>query len=230
MYISCRYVLWADGEPSFSNHRKCVAIDSFTGYWKTVVCKGLKLKRLCKRLLGNLLLRLHVFKYSVLCCCLVDFSNGVRQHKAPSQPQCSKSELYFNDACYYFSEDEDTPESLTLADEKCRSRGAQLASISSIHENAFIAKETSVMTRPMYWIGLVYNSTSSAFKWRHGQAVTFTRWAKYEPTYEKGECVAFGFDGRDFTWSVLNCTTKARYVCKSKFVGSIWGFCDCVFF
>ena len=42
----CRYVSWANGEPTFINRRECVAIDSTTGYWRTVDC-FLKLKRVC---------------------------------------------------------------------------------------------------------------------------------------------------------------------------------------
>ena len=49
----CRYAVWASGEPSFSHLRKCVAIDSRSGYWKTVDCLG-QLKRLCKKALGKL--------------------------------------------------------------------------------------------------------------------------------------------------------------------------------
>ncbi|XP_065831446.1 platelet-derived growth factor receptor alpha-like isoform X2 [Oscarella lobularis] len=33
--------------------------------------------------------------------------------------------------------------------------------------------------------------------------------------YQNGECVAFGFDGRDFTWSVANCAIKVGYICKN---------------
>ena len=51
----CRYALWAGGEPSFSHLRKCVVIDSRTGYWKTAECDRFKmLKRMCKKPLGKL--------------------------------------------------------------------------------------------------------------------------------------------------------------------------------
>ena len=119
------------------------------------------------------------------------------------------------------SKDDDQPESQTLADQKCKSRGAELASISSIRENAFVAKETSANARQKYWIGLVYDITSSTFSWRYGPpVVSFTRWARYEPELLRGECVTFGFDGNGFTWSVSNCSTKAGYICESEFVGS----------
>ena len=78
-----------------------------------------------------------------------------------------------------------------------------------------------MLTRPTYWIGLVYDNTSSAFtRWRHDQPASFTRWAKYEPKYENGDCVTFRFDGYDFTWSVSNCTSLAGYICKSELVSS----------
>ena len=142
----------------------------------------------------------------------------MRLRRAPFHHRCRKDELYFKDACYYLSSDHDKPRSQAIAVQKCKDREAQLVSISSIHENAFVAKETLWMTVPI-WIGLLYNNTSSAFAW-HGSPVTFTRWAKYEPKYLNGACVAFGFDGRDFTWSVSNCATKAGYVCKSELVVS----------
>ena len=141
----------------------------------------------------------------------------MRRRKAPIHRRCQKDELYFKDACYYLSKNDDKPRSQILAVQKCKSRGAELVSISSIHENAFVAKETSSLAGPIYWIGLVYNDATSAFAWLYGLPVTFTRWAKYEPKYQNGACVAFAFDGLDFTWSVSNCATEAGYICKSEF-------------
>ena len=73
-----------------------------------------------------------------------------RQEKLPFHSQCQKDEIHFSDACYYLSKDDDKAESMEIAGKKCESRGAHLASISSIHENVFIGKETSGMTGPIY--------------------------------------------------------------------------------
>ncbi|XP_065844363.1 uncharacterized protein [Oscarella lobularis] len=194
-----RYVLWAPEEP-MSNY-KCVVIDFRNGYWKTADCSE-SISLLCK-------------------ISLRDMENGIRQETAPSMHgRCRKDELYFKSACYYWSKDEDEPVSQEVAqNEKCRSRNAALVSISTVYENAFVAKETSPVPESLYWTGLVYNDTSAqeAFTWLDTSPVIFTKWGKYEPAYPKREkkgCVLFGSDGREFVWSVSNCSAKAQYVCK----------------
>ena len=149
---------------------------------------------------------------------LVDFDNEVRETDTPSfNGRCAKDEIYFKDACYYLSKDEDKAVSQKRAHRKiCQNRNASLASLSSIGEYFFIAKESSTSNGSAYWIGLVYNYTTRSFTWLNGIPATFTKWAKYEPAHEKGRCVTFGFDGVDFGWSVAKCSTKAGYVCKSK--------------
>ena len=146
----------------------------------------------------------------------------MRQEAAPSaHGQCKKDELFFRNACYYWSKNDDEPVSQERAhNEKCRSRNATLASISTIHENAFIAAETSAVAGSNYWTGLVYNITSvqGAFSWLDATSVNFTKWGMYEPAYQKEgsqSCVLFRSDGREFVWSVSNCSSKASYVCKS---------------
>ncbi|XP_065844501.1 uncharacterized protein [Oscarella lobularis] len=193
-----RYVSWANGEPK-SFHR-CVALDAVSGYWKTADCSQRR-QMICK-------------------IALVDINTELREAKDSSaNGLCREEELYFKNACYYWSKDDELV-SQERADENCQNRDAALASISTVHENAFIAKETSVIEGSLYWIGLAYKNTDSvhgAFEWLYGPLVTFTKWAMYEPVFEaesNHSCVLFGSDGRDFVWSVSNCTTKAGYVCK----------------
>ena len=155
---------------------------------------------------------------------LVDINTELREAKDSSaNGLCREEELYFKNACYYWSKDDELV-SQERAHENCQNRDSALASISTVHENAFIAKETSVIEGSLYWIGLAYKNTDSvhgAFEWLNGPLVTFTKWAMYEPVFEaesNHSCVLFGSDGRDFVWSVSNCTTKAGYVCKSNLV------------
>ncbi|XP_065842855.1 uncharacterized protein [Oscarella lobularis] len=190
--------MWSRGEPSADPLRTCVAMDTRTGYWKTADCFSNK-QKLCK-------------------VALVDFDNEVRETDTPSfNGRCAKDEIYFKDACYYLSKDEDKAVSQKRAHRKiCQNRNASLASLSSIGEYFFIAKESSTSNGSAYWIGLVYNYTTRSFTWLNGIPATFTKWAKYEPAHEKGRCVTFGFDGVDFGWSVAKCSTKAGYVCKKE--------------
>ena len=139
--------------------------------------------------------------------------------------RCEKDELYFENACYYWSKEGDESVSQERAHyEKCKSRKASLASISTAHENAFIARETSPVEGIRYWTGMIYNHTHmhGAFTWLDSFPVAFTKWGMYQPIYQTGKsqsnCVLLGLDGREFLWSVSNCSVKAHYVCKSNFV------------
>ena len=152
---------------------------------------------------------------------LGDVANELRQETAlAANNRCRSDEVYFQEACYYLSKDDDELVSQAQAQyEKCKSRNATLASIRTIHENAFIASETSPSKESLYWTGLVYNETfmKGAFRWLDDTSVIFTKWGMYEPKHvqDSSICVLFGSDGREFVWSVSNCSSKARYVCKS---------------
>ena len=142
----------------------------------------------------------------------------MRETDAPySDNRCSKDEIYFKEACYYLSKEDDKAVSQDYAHyNKCQERDAHLASFSDISEHFLIARESSPLSGSAYWIGLIYNDTSRTFTWLHGLPATFTMWAKYEPAHENGMCVTFGFDGVNFGWATAECSTKAGYVCKSK--------------
>ena len=158
-------------------------------------------------------------------CRLVDIKNEFLQAEDLStNGLCRKDELYFKNSCYYWSKDDDQLLLQERAREDCQSRNAELASISTIHENSFIAKETSAVQGSPYWIGLVYNYTSEhgAFEWLDGSLVNFSKWAMYEPAFQAERtysCVLFGSNGLEFVWSTSNCTAKAGYVCKSNLKG-----------
>ena len=153
---------------------------------------------------------------------LEDMEKRLLLESDPSQDdRCRKDELYYESACYYISKDKDEPVSQEVArNEKCSSRNATLASMNTIYENAFVAKETSPVKESFYWTGLFYNDTSAqeAFMWLDASPISFTKWGKNEPASPKREnqgCVLLGSDGHEFVWTVSNCSAKAQYVCKS---------------
>ncbi|XP_065844714.1 C-type mannose receptor 2-like [Oscarella lobularis] len=192
-----RYVLWATEEPKTSFN--CVMMDVRTGYWKTADCSDSR-QLLCK-------------------VSLRDLNNGIRLESDPLQDDRRRAdELYFESACYYFSKEEPVSQEVAQ-NEKCKSRGAALVSIRNVFENAFVARETSAIQGSLYWTGLFFNDTfaQKAFMWLDASPISFTKWGKYEPECPKGEnqgCVLLGSDGREFVWSVSDCSAKAQYICK----------------
>ena len=98
----------------------------------------------------------------------------------------------------------------------CQERDAELISFDRIDEHFLVGSQSSARKGSAYWIAFVYNNTSSSFTWLRGLPAAFAKWAKYEPAYENGNCVTFGFDGVSFGWSVANCSNKAGYICKSE--------------
>ena len=152
---------------------------------------------------------------------LVNISREIREATDLSATGlCGEHELNFKNACYYWSKEDIELVSQERAHQICENRNSSLASIDSLHENAFIAKETSPVKGSLYWIGLVYNRTSvkKSFEWLSGALVNFTKWAMYEPAVQNRNsrsCVLFGSNGQEFVWSVSNCSKKAGYICKS---------------
>ncbi|XP_065842335.1 secretory phospholipase A2 receptor-like, partial [Oscarella lobularis] len=118
------YAMWARGEPT--RYGTCVAMNSRTGHWNIVSCKKRRIM-ICK-------------------VALADFDYGARQTdtKKTSKKSCRKDEEQFRKACYYVSKEGKFVASQGQAHRiNCRDRGAELASLSSISEHFFIAKESS---------------------------------------------------------------------------------------
>ncbi|KAA0184747.1 hypothetical protein HAZT_HAZT005645 [Hyalella azteca] len=98
------------------------------------------------------------------------------------------------------------------AAETCRLFDAELASISSLHENTFLA----AFTLEDAWIGLSSEELSSSFVWTDGSDVTFTNWDSLEPNNNYGRERCVQLMSRSGLWNDFYCSTPLNFVCKKK--------------
>ncbi|XP_076807104.1 uncharacterized protein LOC143450437 isoform X3 [Clavelina lepadiformis] len=126
---------------------------------------------------------------------------------------CDPGWRYFNDHCYYFEYDKE----LTWQDarQQCTNAGADLVSILTGEENAFVTSHAYGTT----WIGANDLELEGTFKWSDGLAWSFADWQSGEPNGIGGnsgdaDCVTMWQDV-NYKWDDNQCDKKWRYVCKA---------------
>ncbi|XP_067930634.1 macrophage mannose receptor 1-like [Watersipora subatra] len=107
------------------------------------------------------------------------------------------------------------------AHDRCAADGANLVSINSAYEQAFVEALLVFENKPV-WIGLVElelsendGSLADEFYWQDDWHVTYTKWAKGMPTPTSGDgmrCVSI--NPLTGTWSVTECYFTQSFICK----------------
>jgi len=170
-------------EPNNYGAEDCVIADKSRGFkWKDVSCTEL---------------------HPVLC-------------KAPGvvseQPSCDNDQHLFNGTtCFWLSSRYGARHKWTEANEMCKRRGMELASLHSKEEQDFLWGKTGVTT----WIGLRDHAAEGVFAWSDGTPLDFTSWWDGEPRGdEKRDCVVM-LSGRDGKWSEWKCENyRSRVACS----------------
>uniref|UniRef100_A0A8D2IU11 Mannose receptor, C type 1b n=1 Tax=Varanus komodoensis TaxID=61221 RepID=A0A8D2IU11_VARKO len=91
---------------------------------------------------------------------------------------------------------------------KCRSEGAELASVLTPYVQSFLWLQVLKYGEPV-WIGLNSNMTNERYKWISRWRLVYTNWAPDEPK-QKIACVYLDLDGH---WKTGNCNEKYFSVC-----------------
>ena len=125
-----------------------------------------------------------------------------------SESPCKEGWVHYNDACYVSKKETLSWEE---AEALCLSYGANLASVHSEAENAFILGMFSSL-RPL-WIGFSQNPDSE-FLWTDGWPVTFSKWSS-NGIEELGKCCFMASNG---TWMLSLCSQQRHFVCKYSLV------------
>uniref|UniRef100_A0A8D2J1X2 Mannose receptor, C type 1b n=1 Tax=Varanus komodoensis TaxID=61221 RepID=A0A8D2J1X2_VARKO len=92
---------------------------------------------------------------------------------------------------------------------KCRSEGAELASVLTPYVQSFLWLQVLKYGEPV-WIGLNSNMTNERYKWISRWRLVYTNWAPDEPK-QKIACVYLDLDGH---WKTGNCNEKYFSVCE----------------
>lgn len=98
------------------------------------------------------------------------------------------------------------------ARKSCQQQGAELVSITELHEQMYLTGLTSSL-ETYYWIGLNSLDTDSGWKWMENQPFRYLNWAPGSPSPEPGKICA-SMQSMTGKWENQKCNEKIGYICK----------------
>ncbi|XP_067686863.1 macrophage mannose receptor 1-like [Haliotis asinina] len=198
---SFTYTHWNKNEPNNLGNENCVAIlgnwaDEQNGKWNDYSCSK---------------------RYSFICQ-KAALNDPNRSTPAPTpKPVFSKKcgayweESSVSDYCYQFN-----TELLSWMDARdmCMHRGGQLASITSITEQFYIAGRIKSMSIIGLWLGANDRDSEGGWKWDDDAPFAYMNWVPGEPNdYGNSEDCGFVVVS-NARWNDLNCQRRNGYICK----------------
>ncbi|XP_066441111.1 macrophage mannose receptor 1-like isoform X2 [Eleutherodactylus coqui] len=95
----------------------------------------------------------------------------------------------------------------------CQQQGAELLSITELHEQAFIAGLTNTVSKAL-WIGLNSLHLNAGWRWDGGGPFRYLNWLPGNPSEQSGvNCVVVN-TGKNTKWENKECKEKLGYICK----------------
>ncbi|CAN2391687.1 mannose binding, partial [Pristimantis euphronides] len=95
----------------------------------------------------------------------------------------------------------------------CQQQGAELLSITELHEQSFISGLTSTLTSSL-WTGLNSLDFNAGWRWDSGGPFRYLNWVPGNPLTEPGvNCAALN-PGKSGKWESKTCSQKLGYICK----------------
>ncbi|XP_063741471.1 macrophage mannose receptor 1-like isoform X2 [Eleginops maclovinus] len=94
------------------------------------------------------------------------------------------------------------------AKQYCERDGAKLASLRNEWSHAYVELMAIKLNTPL-WIGMNKNQTAGYFRFIDGWPITFTKWARGEPSSIRS-CVVVDLDGK---WITTNCNRNLNGIC-----------------
>ncbi|XP_066135196.1 macrophage mannose receptor 1 [Saccopteryx bilineata] len=99
------------------------------------------------------------------------------------------------------------------ARKSCQQQGAELLSITEIHQQTYLTGLTNSLTSGL-WIGLNSLSVNRGWQWSSGGPFRYLNWLPGSPSAEPGKsCVSLN-PGKNAKWENLNCAQRLGYICK----------------
>ncbi|XP_028317716.1 lactose-binding lectin l-2-like [Gouania willdenowi] len=150
--------------------------------------------------------------------CLADVSPS--EHEQEVQLRRGKCSMYwfaFRSRCYKYIA---TAMSWADAELQCLSEGANLASIHSLEEHAFVNSLIKNLdpAQEHTWIGLSDNHKDERWMWSDGSKVNFVYWETVEPRNDDDglqHCVHTNW-GSEWKWKHSMCFNLLPFVCASR--------------
>jgi len=123
-------------------------------------------------------------------------------------PSCGEGETAFDNWCYWV--DASYSYNFTEAQDECRARGLQLASIHSQQEQNFIA---GLISGHYAWIGLTDVAVEGEFRWSDGTPLDFQYWNPGQPNGGTLSDCVFTYLS-DAAWGDYYCDDTNGVACK----------------
>ncbi|KAM4543684.1 macrophage mannose receptor 1 [Fundulus diaphanus] len=195
------YTAWENNEPNFANNdENCVTIYKSMGYWNDINC-GAELPSICER--------------------SSSFVNTTMAPTTPPRGGCAPEWLTFKGKCYKLFADKKAWQD---ARTHCQKEGGNLLSITSEKEQAFLTTQLLSQNDDL-WIGMNDINWEMHFFWTDGKSISFTNWAKGQPTSSPDgryfmdkdfDCVIIVGSNLKMKgqWKVEDCGAKRGFVCK----------------
>ncbi|XP_033854652.3 macrophage mannose receptor 1-like [Acipenser ruthenus] len=183
------FTKWHTGEPSHSSNLQedCVLMKGKDGKWTDHVCEK---------------------QYGYIC----KKKASSKPHGAPEivEQGCKKGWTRHGSYCYYVGSD---MQSFTEANQTCKSKASSLVTVDDRYEHAYLISLVGLRPEKYFWLGLSNTEDRDTFKWTTGQDVRFTQFNVNLPGKKQG-CVAMTTGVFAGLWDVVDCTEKAKYICK----------------
>jgi len=127
---------------------------------------------------------------------------------------CDDDEHYFNNTCFWAHAV--YAYTWTEAQEACRARSMELASVHSKEENSFMYDLINYHNEQYTssWIGFTDADIETIFVWTDGTPVDYTNWYSGEPGSDDAYDCTFMSDGNDAQWLDYDCSRHAGVLCR----------------
>ncbi|XP_053349941.1 macrophage mannose receptor 1-like isoform X2 [Clarias gariepinus] len=191
---------WQKNQPAFLNDEdRCVTMTFNQGFWESINC-GDRKNFICKR----------------------SGAVEVNSTAAPieqSKGGCAPDWVKFESKCYKIELELKT---WREARSHCRRLGGDLASITRQIQQAFLTLMLDGDNNAYLWIGFS-NLANKGYKWTDGSVVSYTGWAKGEPSRsewlwdnEEPSCIAMGNMHRpeQGKWITKDCNDTSGFICS----------------
>jgi len=123
---------------------------------------------------------------------------------------CDDDEHYFNNTCFWAHPVR--AYNWTEAQEACRARSMELASVHSEEENSFMWD--LINGRANSWIGFTDADIETIFVWTDGTPVNYTNWLSGQPSsYDGEDCTVMSY-GSDGGWYDDGCSWHYGVLCR----------------
>ncbi|XP_052803256.1 macrophage mannose receptor 1-like isoform X2 [Mya arenaria] len=177
---------WAKGEPTYTTGEGCVTTNS--GLWNDTFCVN-KYPSVCKK----------------------SFFPPGTSTLNPGGYCANITWQQFGNKCYFL--DLQSAFTWANAEQQCKGRGMELASVMSMNEEKFILQlvDNHELTNADVWLG--FRRADNYFSWTDSSPTSYIHW-RSAPTRTSGSDCVYMHDG-DGTWDNTDCTTKKGFICKT---------------